>query len=338
MSLSYLTGDDYIGKSKKKSSSGGQRKTTKAARKAAKKTTPKAKKTKEQKKAGRKRVFKKVAKVAVAPARAALLTAAKLNLLKLSTKIARAWKAGGKNDITKWWTGVGGNMDALKKAVNQGAKDTISGDKMGAATVAATVAAATPLIVALVPILKKFKAAGSEQEAAEFNTGLDAAKRNLADNEDVPKSEVSMPANKEAGIVVDKSGEASQDEKAKDQPESKSGGTDSEDGEGDEKKKGMKTSSSEESSTSESATDKAKKELGSVYSPLGLFFMTSMYLMFFKPQGIFFELIGTYCFIGMILIPFADKFKFARVISYTPINVINSLIHKSKLQWQKNQQ
>lgn len=341
MALHYLSGDD-IGKGKKKQSSGsgGARKPSKAAKRAAKKKAPKQKKTKEQKKAARKRVLKKVAKVAVAPARAAMLTAMRLNLLKLSTKIVRVWNKGGKEDIVKWWEAFGGKKEALTKAVSQGAKDNISGDKMGSATVAATIASATPLIVALVPIIKKFKAAGDEKEAAEFNQGVDDAKRELANDDSVPKSEVSMPKNKDAGIVVDKSGESQTDEKVK-EPESKSGGTDSDD-EGGEKKNGMTAgrssggSSSEESASEESKSSAAKKELASNYSPLGFFFMIIMYIMQFKLEGTIVSLISLYCLIGMILIPFASKFKFANVISYGPINLINGFIQQTKIIWQKS--
>ena len=325
MSLSYLTGDD-IGKGKKKSSSGG----------GSKKTKP-AKKTKEQKKAGKKRVFKKVAKVAVAPARAAFLSVCKLNLLKISTKIVRVWKQpNGKEQLTKFWTGFGGNMDAFKKAVSQGAKDKISGEKMGAVAATTVIATATPIIVALVPILKQFKAAGSPEEAQQFNDGVEDGKKALSENEDVPKSKVSMPQNKDSGIVVDKGGEAQEDEKqtAKNESESKSGGNDTESGEPDEKKKGVKSEGASDADSGGEAKSKVEKAMASNFSPLGLFFMTAMYIMFFKFDGVLAQWVSTYCFIGMVLIPFT-KYKVANVIVYTPINIINNLIHLAKTKWQR---
>jgi hypothetical protein len=240
--LNYLSGDDADTIGKKRGGGGGgggAKKQQKQQKRATKKAARKSPEKKAAKKEKRKRVFKKVAKVAVAPARAAFLTAVNLNLLKLATKLVRVWqKPGGKEQLTKFWQSFGGDMAHLKKAIIKGSKQQISGDGIG--VVAATVlATATPIVVALVPIIKAFKAAGDGKEAQEFNEGVNDAKKDLAENEDVPKSTVSMPKNKDAGIVTDKSGDAQEDEKETRaaRKESETGGSDSEEAGGEDEKK-----------------------------------------------------------------------------------------------------
>lgn len=331
MALNYLSGDDAaIGKGKKKSSGGGGGGGSKG------KKATRTKKTTAEKKAGRKRVFKKVAKVAIAPARAAFLTVCRLNLLKISTKIIRVWnKPDGKEMLTKFWTGFGGNMDAFKQAVSKGGKNKISGESIGVAA-EAVIATATPILIALVPIIKHFKAAGSAEEAKEFNEGVENGKKDLAEDDSVPKGKLSMPKNKDAGLVVDKNGEAQEDEKTtkENQPESKSGGSDSDEGSNDdEKKKGVKSDEDKKAD--------AEKTMSSNFSPLGLFFMTLLYSGMYLPQNNFFiQLINSYCFLGMVLIPVATSKNYfqsiAYKISFTPINLINNFIHLTKLKWQKN--
>lgn len=342
MALTYLSGDDYVttkdyiaGKRSGKKSSGGGG------------GGKRPKKTKEQKKAGRKRVFKGVAKVALAPSRAAFLTIVRLNALKLATKIARVWnRPNGKETIIKWWENFGGDVNKLKQVILKGSKNKVAmrGDQIGSATaISAAIASATPIIVALVPIIKKFKAGGDHKEAAEFNAGVEQGKQDLADNEDVPKAKVSMPRNKEVGIVTDKEGYAQEDKKYKGRSESDSGGSDGSgagrgdssgggDGDGD---KGAKGTMSEEEQEKE-----AKAKMSSNFSPLGMFFMMLMYSsMYFNQSSIAVQLINLYCTVGIILIPVAitknPLQKIAKVISYTPINVAEGFINLIKMKWQK---
>lgn len=344
MALTYLSGDDIGRKRKSGGQSGGakkqqrqaKRQTKQAARRAAKPA-----KTKAEKKQGRKRVFKKVAKVAIAPARAAFLTVVSLNALKLATKMVRVWQQpNGKATLTKFWQGFGGNMAALKKAIIKGSKQQISADEIGAAgAVTAAIATATPIIVALVPIIKNFKAAGSKQEAAEFNEGVNEGKKELAESEDVPKARASMPKNKDAGVMVDKDGEAQEDPKEtkRGRAESETGGEDGEDGEDGEKKKLMKSGAGGAESEDEK-TKAARAKMASNWSPLGFYFMALMYLMAYKPTGLIFQMFGFYCFVGMLLIPVAitknPLQKFARFISFAPIETIDKLILKIKSKWQ----
>lgn len=311
--------------------------------KAKKKRKPK--KSKAEKKAGRKRVKKKIAKVALAPARAAFLTAVRLNLLKLSTKLVRVWKKpNGKEMITKFWDGFGGDINKLKAAIIKGSKQQISADSLG--VVATTViATATPIIVALVPIIKSFKAAGSPKEAAEFNEGVDQGKKDLRDDPEIEKGSASMPKNKDAGIVTDEHGDAKQDDKEtkKNRKESDSGGNDGDNGAPAAKGSGGGGGGGGDDENKSDAEKKAdaEKKMSSNFSPLGLFFMTLIYLMMYAPQNnLFFEFIATYCFVGMCLIPLALSTnknrlqKIAYFISFTPINLINNFNLKIKSVWE----
>lgn len=323
MALTYLSGDDIGRKRKSGGQSGSQKKQARQAKRQQRKAATPA-----EKKAGRKRVFKKVAKVAVAPARAAFLTVVSLNALRLATKMVRVWQQpNGKETLTKFWQGFGGDINKLKKAIIKGSKTQISGDEIGSASaVTAALATATPIIVALVPIIKNFRAAGSAEEAKEFNEGVDMGKRELAKNESVPKSTASMPKNKDAGVMTDKNGEAQEDEKEteKQRSESETGGTDEET---DEEKKKL-------SKTQDDKIKDAEKKLASNFSPLGFNFMLLMYVMLLQPTNLFIQLIAFYSFVAIILIPVAltnNPFKnIAYKVVYEPFLYIQNLTT-----WQK---
>lgn len=96
------------------------------------------------------KVVKQVAKVGLAPARAAFLTMIKFNALGIANKLAQAYKKDPAK-VDNFWKSLSGNPAELKKSVSQGSKQQISG--LGA--VAATVtAAATPIVVKLMSLLK----------------------------------------------------------------------------------------------------------------------------------------------------------------------------------------
>ena len=181
MALHYLSGDTEMN---------GKNKAKKQEKKQAKKDKKAAKPKK-----------KRVAKVALAPARASFLAVTELNLLKMGTKLARVWKAdGGKDRLTKWWTGIGGNADKLKSAIAKGSKQTISGSEMGVVG-ATAIATATALIIAVAPIIKAFKAGGDDKEKKEFDNGIEQGKKDLADDSDVTKSDQNMPEDKDVALV-----------------------------------------------------------------------------------------------------------------------------------------
>jgi len=143
-----------------------QIKQAKAAKKAAATTAQKKAATSElkaaRKAAGKtfgqqlKKGTKVVLKVAAAPVRNAFLLLVKLNFGGLANKLQRAWdKAPSK--VRTFWESTGGVLDALKRAWESGSKKKrIFGDEtiIGAAPVAATAAAAAPLLVKVANVLK----------------------------------------------------------------------------------------------------------------------------------------------------------------------------------------
>ena len=327
MSLTYLSGDfDTIGKRKSGGSSGG------GGRKASRGGAPRAKKTKAEKKQGRKRVFKKVKKVAIGPARAAFLTVVRLNALKTGTFLARIWQMpNGKETLSKFWNGFGGDVTKLKQTISKGSKQTINADEIGSA-VAAAIATATPILIALAPILKQFKVARSKKEAKEFDQGVEGGRKELSEDNDVPESKMSMPKNKDVGIVADKNGEASESKSTEaNQPEEKTGGK-------------------SESDDTEAATNgkpmtksDAEKTMSSNFSPLGFYFMILMYSTFVKTTNVYVQtvmsIICLYALISIVLIPLSLHTRktiiqrIAYSITYAPFNYLQTFIKNIK--WQK---
>lgn len=176
MSLEYLTG---LGKAKKK----------------------KVKKTKAEKKEKRKKVFKKVAKVGLAPARASFLLIVNLNALKLASKLAKLYKVDNQK-LINFWTKLGGKTEALKKAIEKGSKVALSGSGDLGVALEVAIATATPLIIAVVKILKDMKIT-SPTEQAEEDKAIDEGKELLEKSPDIEKGSAEMDKDKEVGITKD---------------------------------------------------------------------------------------------------------------------------------------
>lgn len=102
------------------------------------------------KKVAQSKVVKQVAKVGLAPARAAFLALVRLNGLGIAKKLVQAYKINPAK-IDNFWKSLSGNPTELRKVVEQGSKQKISG--LGVA-LEATIATATPIIVKLTSILK----------------------------------------------------------------------------------------------------------------------------------------------------------------------------------------
>lgn len=183
--LVYLSGND-IGRTKK------DRRKKKDERK---------KKREEKKKSGGgvvKRTLKKVAKVGLTPSRAAFLTVVTLNAGKLATKLVRIYnKPNGQESLKKFWVGkFQGDWEKLKDAMRKGSKQHI-----GAVTVAAAAAAAIPIVAALVPLIKSFKAEGDAAEASGFAKFLGDGYKELETNPDFEKGNVNMPDGENTALV-----------------------------------------------------------------------------------------------------------------------------------------
>lgn len=176
--LNYLSGTpEDLGRAKKKKKS--ERKEER-------------KEKKQERKETRKR---KVAKIAVAPARATFLLAIQANFLKLAKRLAKAYKAD-RSRVEAWWVKLGGDVNALKKAIEKGSKE-----QLGVVTAAAAATAfvtAAPIIVAATKLLKEMRMnePGDETEDGNF---LRIAQNELALDPNVPKGTADMKG--DAGLV-----------------------------------------------------------------------------------------------------------------------------------------
>ena len=102
------------------------------------------------KKVAQSKVVKQVAKVGLAPARAAFLSLVRLNGLGIAKKLVQAYRINPAK-IDNFWKGLSGNPTELRKIVEQGSKQKINGLGVALETVIAT---ATPIIVKLTSLLK----------------------------------------------------------------------------------------------------------------------------------------------------------------------------------------
>lgn len=152
-------------------------------------------KTKAQRKENRKRIISKikeniknpkklVAKLSLAPSRAAFLVATRVNLLKLAKRLKQGWEKDP-SKLTKMWEKFGGDINILKSAISQGSKSKINGG-VGYVVTAAAVAAATPIIVAAVKLFSDMKS-DKKGDAGEDKSIVETLKDSLADATDVKK-------------------------------------------------------------------------------------------------------------------------------------------------------
>jgi hypothetical protein len=147
------------------------------------------------------KVVKQVAKVGLAPARAAFLTMIKFNALGIANKLAQAYKKDPAK-VDNFWKSLSGNPAELKKNVSQGSKQQING--LGA--VAATVtAAATPIVVKLMSLLKSM---GITDPKALLQKGAKAGIKALANkkgkNVKIEEKEVPESQAEETQVSVEK--------------------------------------------------------------------------------------------------------------------------------------
>jgi hypothetical protein len=102
------------------------------------------------KKVAQSKVVKQVAKVGLAPARGAFLALVRVNGLGIAKKLVQAYKINPAK-IDNFWKGLSGNPAELRKVVEQGSKQKISGLGVALETIIAT---ATPIVVKLTSLLK----------------------------------------------------------------------------------------------------------------------------------------------------------------------------------------
>ena len=167
----------------------------KATEKAISKLPPKAqaqvkKITNEIKKAGAniKTATKKMnlATIPLAPSRTAFLGLVRLNVLKLADKLVQA-ENKKPGSVQALWKKMGGDFNVLKNVINQGAKKGKLSGIGAAGEVEAILAAATPIVVAVVGLLTKLgiKKKGQKDELDE---AIEQGKEELQNNPDVMKT------------------------------------------------------------------------------------------------------------------------------------------------------
>lgn len=103
--------------------------------------------------------------VAAAPARAAFLTIVSLNILKTAEKLRIAEKKHPA-DLQKWWQNLGGNYAKLLEVIDKGMTRKNVGQVGEVLTLSAIIAAASPVVIALVEFLKSHKIDHSELQGA----------------------------------------------------------------------------------------------------------------------------------------------------------------------------
>jgi len=165
-----------------------------------------------------------VATIALAPSRGAFLAAIALNFVNLAQKMDRALKKD-QGRVLSWWLKFGGKADVLKEAMQKGLKKDAKHDAKKAAkgvngmdfddaeigepiTLTAALAAATPIIIAAVALLKDMKVTDAAEQAQEQDT-TGKLKNVLANDPSVAKDSAEMPDGAEVAKVVNDGAESS---------------------------------------------------------------------------------------------------------------------------------
>jgi len=153
-----------------------------------------------------------VAKIGLAPSRAAFLLLVNLNVLKVAKRLAQLYQKSPESaqDLKDIWTKkFKGDWEKLKKAINKGAKSSISGKyktgdivggqilgpdniwrdiKKGSSlgiTQEAAIAAATPIIIAIIGLFAKYKSDKHGDTAADVQAIADAAKTLISPDQNI---------------------------------------------------------------------------------------------------------------------------------------------------------
>ena len=156
-----------------------------------------------------------IAKIGLAPARLAFIGIVKLNALKLAKRLAQAYQSSpqGAQELKDLWEKkFKGKWSDLRQAINQGANTSISGSKYKAgdivggqvlgtdgiwhdikkgtrvgslAAIGAAIATATPILVAVVELIKKLKSDKPGDASQDIQAIADATKILVSPNQNV---------------------------------------------------------------------------------------------------------------------------------------------------------
>lgn len=199
MALYYMSGLE-IGKSSRRQAKKEARKERREARKEARQER------REDRKENKAMKPKKVAKIAVAPARGAFLTLVSLNAFGLANKLNELDKTNA-TKFNSFWSKFGGNPNDLRKTVSKGItkKAFFSGqdDIIGSAgAVAGAIAAATPIIIAVKKVLDETgisKKLG--EKAGELTKAINLGKKQLSESPNFEKENMQMPTGEDVAKV-----------------------------------------------------------------------------------------------------------------------------------------
>ena len=226
--------NEYLGRTKRSSgrkTTREQKRTSRSEKKAARAVT------KEQRKKKRKAIFKKVVKkvsqsgkkLALAPVRAAFLGLLALGAalketpikMHLAQKLAQSWKKDGGAKIKNIWNKFGGDPGILKNAIVKGSGVALSGAQedalteemelsgLGVVTVAAAAAAiasATPVLIAVMKMLKENKKDLSPEAGESIDESLEEAESAIEkaedeDHDEEGKTELDKKIDEEGGKI-----------------------------------------------------------------------------------------------------------------------------------------
>ena len=156
-----------------------------------------------------------IAKIGLAPARLAFIGVVKLNALKLAKRLAQAYQSSpqGAQELKDLWEKkFKGKWSDLRQAINQGANTSISGSKYKAgdivggqvlgtdgiwhdikkgtrvgslAAIGAAIATATPILVAVIELIKKLKSDKPGDASQDIQAIADATKILVSPNQNV---------------------------------------------------------------------------------------------------------------------------------------------------------
>lgn len=172
------------------------RRTAKKEKRQVKKVARKEKRA--TRKAEGKGLLKKVLRVPMAPARAAFLLGVKVNALKLATKLLAAYRKNPAR-LRTWWNKQGGDWNKLAKAISQGSKTKISSNDLG--SIAATLAAAAPILIAATALFKELGLFGNKNEELAYEKVTEEGKEMLLQDPNVSETYAQMPEGSETAVM-----------------------------------------------------------------------------------------------------------------------------------------
>ena len=150
----------------------------------------------------RKEKGSRVAKIGLAPARAAFLKAVQLNAMKLAEKMARVYKKDSVK-LFEFWRKFGGDTEKLKQAIEKGIKSKLSG--IGVVGLAAGLSAALPIVTLFLKLLADMGLV-SKQEISEDEAAVNEAKTNLELDDSTPKGNIEMPEGEDTALLIENKG------------------------------------------------------------------------------------------------------------------------------------